>query len=281
MRQRIAARFADYFYGHLYWLEQILFDLYMGTSAARPEMTAGDIFSIGGDNMPYEGCMWPALERALAELEPAASDVFVDLGSGKGKGLLVAGRLHYGRVMGVELDAGLAERARRNVSRARRKLKANSVDIDVANVMEWKIPDDVSVVFMCNPFIGETFHAAVSAIFDSYDRNPRRLHIVYEHPWEHNWMVGTGRLVVENVRSSTWPNRKRWWESNDVITTYHVTPQGTTYEEAACVPRGRTHGEAMKRWSVANGHKFGFNVQTLAAGGLGEDKLAELKRQSG
>jgi SAM-dependent methyltransferase len=277
MQRGFLARSADFLYGNIYGLQQRLFDVYMGTSTFGSEFTSSDFFTTGSDNMPYEGCMWPALEHALAELQPSTSDVFVDFGCGKGKSLLVAGRQPYGRVMGVELDAGLAERARQNVARGRRRLKADDVDVYAANVLEWGIPDDVSVVFMFNPFIQRTFRDAATSIFASYDRNPRRLHIIYQHPWEHDWLVATGRVVVENVRSTTWPSRRRWWESGDVITTYHVTGEDDDSSAATCLHRGRATGEAMKRWSVANGHKFGFNLQTLAATGMSPNHLAELE----
>ena len=78
---------------------------------------------------------------------------------------------------------------------------------------------------MYNPFFGQTFRATLSRVFDSYDRNPRKLHIVYQYPLEHNWLIASGRVVVENVRPVRYPAPRRWWEGEDekVIVTYHVT----------------------------------------------------------
>jgi SAM-dependent methyltransferase len=247
-------KFADFFFSWLYALEQGFFDLYLGTSTTGIQLTRSDFFRTGSENWPYAGCQWPALRHALLELSPNGSEVFVDLGSGKGKALLVAGRLPYQRVVGVELDAEIAESAKRNLERARRKLKT-TVDNEVGNVLEWPIPDNTGTIYMFNPFFGHTFQQVSSRIFDSYDRNPRRLHIVYAHPWEHDWLVSTGRVVVENVRSSNWPNRKQWWKSGDVTVTYHVIGSGQPASSVHCLAR-RTTGPAMQRWSGPNGHSF-------------------------
>jgi SAM-dependent methyltransferase len=257
MLNEISGKLADFFFSRLYGLEQRFFDLYLGTSTTGLQPTSSDFFQTGSENWPYGGCQWPALRHALNELNPTGSDVFVDLGSGKGKALLVAGRLPYQRVVGVELDAGIAECAKRNLERAHRKLKAVVVDSQISNAVEWPIPENASTIFMFNPFFGNTFREVSAKIFDSYDRNPRRLHIIYEHPWEHDWLASTGRVVVENVRSSTWPNRRQWWEGGDVIVTYHVIGAGEPEGSAHCLAGARsTASQAMQRWSGPNGHRF-------------------------
>ena len=255
MPERRTKKFANFFFSRFYGLEQRLFDLYLGTSTTGLQLTDSDFFHTGSDYWPYAGCQWPALRHALNKLNPTRSDVFVDLGAGKGKALLVAARLPYSRAVGVELDAEIAACAKRNLERARRKLKAPIVDSDIGNVLEWPIPDDASTIFMYNPFFGHTFRQVLSKVFDSYDRNPRRLHIIYEHPWEHDWLVSTGRVVVENVRSRTWPGRRGWWERGDVTITYHVIGAGEPKPHCPAAARSAA-SKAMQRWSGPNGFRF-------------------------
>jgi SAM-dependent methyltransferase len=265
MLEQTSKKFADFFFGGLYALEQRCFDLYLGTSTTGIQLTRTDFFQTGSDNWPYAGCQWPALRRALDDLRPTRSDVFVDLGSGKGKALLVAGRLPYQRVVGVELDIKLAECAKRNLERARPKLKARVVDSEISNVLEWPIPENASTIFMFNPFFGHTFREVSSRIFDSYDRNPRKVHILYAHPWEHDWLMSTGRVVVESVRSHTWPTRRQWWEQGDVLITYHVIGAGEPGISARCLAGARTTtSKAMQHWSGPNGHSFKSTHHTPA-----------------
>jgi len=179
-------------------LQQRVFERRLGVS------TAGHLYldELGLDDADrgfYEGCHWLPTRRALKTLRPGRKDILVDLGSGKGQALLIAGLLPYGRVTGVELADELSQAARRNIAAARPRLKADEVEAVTDDVLSWEVPDDLSVVFMYCPFMGEVFHRAAERIFASYDANPRPLHIVYDYPWEHNWLLATGRVVVEEV----------------------------------------------------------------------------------
>ena len=215
---------ADYCFARFNDLLEWSFDSYMGTSTVGIQYTTySDVLHAGGENWHYHGCTWPSVHFALKALKPNATDVFVDLGSGKGRALLIAGRLPYGRVVGVDFDAELAQLAQNNVDRARPKMRAGVVTCETANVLDWPFPDDASTVFLFNPFLGQTFRSAMARIFDSFDRNPRPIHIVYEHPWEHDWLVSTGRVVVENVRPMALSSPRRWWKGGHVLITYHVT----------------------------------------------------------
>jgi SAM-dependent methyltransferase len=258
---RSAVKLAGHCAGNFYAVQQCIFDLRLGVATRGTSTTGDTTFEFGGDNCYYEGCQSLPVRRALKDLDPTASDVFVDLGSGKGKALLIAGRLPYKRVVGVEIDEELSRQAVRNLDRARLRLRAGRVECLTASVLEWPIPDDASVIFMFNPFVGQTFSAVMSRIFESYDRNPRVLHIVYGHPWEHDKLLSTGRVVVNNVRSGMWPGLFRWWERAYVIVTYRVVG----FVAGSQLEWRRPHGvlrprRAVQRWGVPNGHNFSMPI---------------------
>jgi len=254
---RQAARLADFCAGNFYGAQQRVFDLMLGVSTRGFAVTENNMFDSDTDNCCYQGCQWLAVRRALKDLGASTSDVFVDLGSGKGKALLIAGRLPYKHVVGIEVDRELSRFAARNIDRAQPRLRAGKVECINADAAEWPIPDDTSVVFMFNPFIGETFSAIASRIFESYDHNPRALHIVYEHPWEHDWLLSTRRVVVTDVRPSTSPGRLGWWKGGDVIVTYEVINSTTRNKfEVRKASRLYRSRRAIRRWSAPNNHNF-------------------------
>lgn len=232
------------------FVEHRLFDLMLGVSTSGSSAGAGE-------HMAYERSPWLSVRGALRDLPSSPADMFVDLGSGKGKALLVAGRLTYGGVVGVEIDPELSRSARRNIQLARNRLRAKEICCVTANVLEWVIPDDSSVIFMFNPFIGQTFHAMMRRLFDSYDRKPRLLHIVYLYPWEHDWLLSTGRVVVDDVRPAQWPTRPRWWLNGKVIVTYRVVRDAGRLNPVAPSWRRRRPHKAVSHWIGANGHRFG------------------------
>jgi len=245
----------------LYLGEQRVFDWIYGVSTAGAARSAADDFGNSKENWPYMGCQWPGLWSALNDLKPEGT--FVDLGSGKGKSLLMAGKLPYQRVVGVELSEKFATAARSNIERRRTKHRAGLVECVTGSATEWKIPDDTSVVFLFNPFIGATFRSVVENIFASYDRNPRELHILYTFPWEHEWLLSTGRVKVEAVTSEGWPKLPRWWDNEHVNVIYHVT--GDDGSVGRCQLKKRrlsaVEQKVLLRWSKPNKHDF--NVMAI------------------
>jgi SAM-dependent methyltransferase len=101
----------------IYGYERRIFDWYSGASTAGLTHTQLDTYNADTENWPHLGCQWPALSLVLKDLPREGT--FVDLGSGKGKALLIAGMLAYRRVVGVEIDSELAGEARRNVENFR------------------------------------------------------------------------------------------------------------------------------------------------------------------
>ena len=63
---------------------------------------------------------------------------------------------------------------------------------------------------MFNPFIGRTFRRAIGQTFESYDRNPRTLYIVYRRS---NWRRVRERAPTSTLAASS-PTRRcseAWW----------------------------------------------------------------------
>jgi SAM-dependent methyltransferase len=234
-----------------------IFDALTGVSTTESLITEGSLFVAGGENTAYAACQWLSVRSALKALSPGDRDVFVDIGAGKGKAMLIAARLGYGRVLGVERDVDLAGQARQNVALARRHLKTPGLDVITADALEWRVPDDVSVVFLNNPFIGTTLHQVAMMIIDSYDQKRRPLYIVYSKPWEHDWLLSTGRLSVVGVTPRFWPAQPGWWRTGDVIVTYQVVAKdGGSTGGGTRAPRWSRSQRALARWSVPNAQVY-------------------------
>jgi SAM-dependent methyltransferase len=146
------------------------------------------------DLVDYRPSGWLDLRRSLPPGDVSADDVFLDLGAGKGRVVLMACRYPFKRVIGVELSPELSEIARRNLARSRHAMRCRDVEVVTADVVHYRVPDDVSVVYMFNPFRGPVFDAAVARLIDSVDRRPRALRLIYRKPEEHDRLMRTGRF---------------------------------------------------------------------------------------
>lgn len=145
---------------------------------------------------PYEAAEWSTLRRALPRRSVSPDDVFVDLGSGMGRAVVMAAAYPFRRVIGVELSPRLHEIATANVEHGRFKRRCSEIELVNGDALTYELPPDASVVFLYNPFQGEVFAAAMRRLFASYDRAPRRLRIVYRNPVEHQALLSSGRVRV-------------------------------------------------------------------------------------
>jgi SAM-dependent methyltransferase len=123
-------------------------------------------------------------------------DVFADLGSGQGRMVCMAARRQpFGRVVGVELVAEFNAVALENVGRMRPKLRCQEIELVTADVVEWAIPDDLTYVYLFNPFGRDILREVLANICRSLDRHPRPLKLIYAHPAYGADVLATGRFA--------------------------------------------------------------------------------------
>ena len=63
----------------------------------------------------------------------------------------------FGRVIGVEIAPELNAVARENIDRMRTRLRCQEVDLVTMDATQWQVPDDLTYVYMFNPFGGDVF----------------------------------------------------------------------------------------------------------------------------
>ena len=154
------------------------------------------------DAIHYEPLPWHLLRRTMDALRLSAHDAFLDYGSGMGRALLMAAKNQLRRVVGVELMAPLAVVARENLAAARPRLKS-PVELVVGDAATFEVPDDITVAYLFNPFVGEVMRAAQEQLAASLRRRPRPLKILYAHASDQRdlfagvpWLKLTERVEV-------------------------------------------------------------------------------------
>lgn len=144
----------------------------------------------------YVASPWHYLRSILPVHEVSSDDVFIDFGSGKGRVLIVATEYPFRRVIGVDLHQHLNAVARSNLDKNRYAKRASSYEIIDANVLDYEIPDDVTVVYMFNPFVGSIFQHVIDGLVSSLKSRPRQLRIIYYRPVMHSYLIEAGFVVV-------------------------------------------------------------------------------------
>lgn len=172
---------------------------------------------------------WLTLYRILPRREVGTGDVFIDLGSGMGRVLLqVAVRYRLRRVIGVELSDAPNEVARANIERNRHRLLTQHVELVTADVLEYELPDDVTIVFLGNPFSGETLQVVLERLVTSVQRAPRGVRIIYRTPVEEERLLAFPE--VQRVRAVRgWRPGAEWsmWNATRMYEVRPVLPAST------------------------------------------------------
>jgi len=126
---------------------------------------------------------------------------FVDLGSGKGRALLVASEFPFRRITGVEFARELHEIASENIRRYRGGTqKCREITALHCDAMEYRFAEVPTVVFMFNPFRPAVLTPVLRELEASIRRRPRDVILVYQSPF-HGHLVESEtslRLISEH-----------------------------------------------------------------------------------
>lgn len=82
-----------------------------------------------------------------------SNHTFIDIGSGKGRGLLLAAQAGFRRTIGVEYSPSLVTISRSNTARFRKVTKTTTlIETVLADARDYEPPEDASFFFLFNPF---------------------------------------------------------------------------------------------------------------------------------
>ena len=164
----------------------IAFDLRYGTDTKR-RVDLADM-DTRGPSAPhavhYEATRPREFHKLMSRLGLPSGGVFVDIGSGKGRVLLMASNYGFRRVLGIEFSPALCEVARSNILayRQRRRPLSAPMEVITSDACEYQFSDDETVFFLYNPFDAWIVNIVLGHIKDSIHRRPRQIWIIYHHP---------------------------------------------------------------------------------------------------
>jgi SAM-dependent methyltransferase len=121
---------------------------------------------------------------------------FIDLGSGKGRTLLMASEYAFMRIVGVELIAELHRAAEENI-RAYRSPTQRCVQIEAlcADASEFVFPDTPLVLYLFNPLPQAGLRRMIGNLEQSLEQSSRPVWIVYHNPAMDNILAVSRTLV--------------------------------------------------------------------------------------
>src|SRR5882724_8050418 len=124
----------------------------------------------------------PWLFEQIMQAIPAdfSQFTFLDLGSGKGRALLLASDYPFQRIVGVEFMADLHRVAIKNVaSYSNDRQRCQRMETLCMDARDFEFPSDPLVVYLFNPFSESTFAQILENLRQSIEQAPRPVYIAY------------------------------------------------------------------------------------------------------
>jgi tRNA G46 methylase TrmB len=134
---------------------------------------------------PTEGALFHEMLAALQEQTHADFHdfVFIDLGSGKGRTLLMASDYPFRRIVGVELLPALQQAAQKNLKQYRSaSQKCFVLESICADASELVFPAEPTVLYLFNPFPESGLRHVIAKLEQSLRQHPRAVFVLYHNP---------------------------------------------------------------------------------------------------
>jgi SAM-dependent methyltransferase len=108
---------------------------------------------------------------------------FVDLGSGKGRTLLMASDYPFRRIVGVELLPSLHQIAQQNLRQYKSESqKCFALESICGDATAFPFPDDPLLIYLFNPFPESGMRQVVANLEQTLRAHPRPVYVLYHNP---------------------------------------------------------------------------------------------------
>ena len=165
---------------------------------------------LGKFSSPYQPTEPALFHRMISSLPgDLRAFTFIDIGSGKGRTLLMASDYPFRAIIGVELLPNLAAAAEANLQAYRSpSQQCFAMWALCADAREFEFPEDPLVLYLFNPLPEAALRVVLRRMADSLSRRPRPVFVIYHNPLLARVLQASGFLTCleEHLEYSVWAN---------------------------------------------------------------------------
>lgn len=143
---------------------------------------------LGALHSPYQPTEPALFHQMIADwIERSGEDpqdfVFCDLGSGKGRALLMASDYHFRRIIGVELLLALHNIAEENIRAYKNeRQKCFALEAICADATSFSLPQQPLLLYLFNPFPEAVMRQAITNLEKTLKRHSHAVYVLYHNP---------------------------------------------------------------------------------------------------
>jgi SAM-dependent methyltransferase len=139
---------------------------------------------LGAFHSPYQATEPGLFREMMASLPISFKEfTFVDIGSGKGRTLLMASEYPFRRIIGVELIAELHRAAEENIRVYNSATqRCSQIEAVCGDACEFAFPADPLMIYLFNPLPEAGMRRLIGNLEQSLAENPRIAWVLYHNP---------------------------------------------------------------------------------------------------
>jgi SAM-dependent methyltransferase len=148
----------------------------------------------------YMPASYDLIEEILSKLKTGGLTHFVDIGSGKGRAMIVAAHYGFTRITGIDFSKELCQAALRNIEKV--KPRFPSIDFKVINndAFYYEFPKDADCIFLFNPF-DETIMSGVLKNIERHRKGiAKDIFIIYLNPVQKHLFLKQGYKEIYHTK---------------------------------------------------------------------------------
>ena len=150
---------------------------------------------LGVLNSPYQPIPEDEFREIMRALKIDCSQfTFVDVGSGKGRALLLAADHGFKRIIGIEILPELHRIAQQNVSRLRERGVVERIELVCGDATRFKFPAEPMLVFLFNPLHEQALSSLLRNLESAWREKPQPSYIAYANPVHKQLLANCGWL---------------------------------------------------------------------------------------
>lgn len=154
---------------------------------------------------------------------------FVDMGSGKGRALLVASEFPFAKIVGIELSRDLHRTAEENVRRYKpASQQCAAFDLRCMNALDYTYGNEPLVLFLFDPFGREILQEILANLEASLKATPRKAYVVYVYPQYEDLLQNAPNLRKVKEGGPRWQPWSRYviYAATEVLGGHRATAEG-------------------------------------------------------
>ena len=155
---------------------------------------------------PYEALNYFILENLLEnfrKLFPGENSL-IDVGSGKGRVMVVAAHYGFKNITGVDFAKELCATAERNINKIKPKFPGTTFNVYCKDILNYTINAGDKVFFLFNPFNKEIMEKFTENIERSVKEFPRTIYFIYANPQQKEVLLQKGYKQVFSIKKLRW-----------------------------------------------------------------------------